>query len=81
MYFCSVLSQILDDGLENPVAFASRLLSQVESNYAHIDKEALAIVFGIGKFHQYIRGKSFTMFTDHKPLIQIFKLIPVMASA
>jgi len=80
----AVLSQILDDGLEHPVAFASRSLSKAERNYAHIDKEALAIIFGIGKFHQYISGRHFTLFTDHKPLIHIFnesKSVPVMASA
>jgi len=49
----AVLSQILDDGSEHPVAFVSCSLSKAELNYAHIDKEALAIVFGIGKFHQY----------------------------
>ena len=80
----AVLSQIFDDGSEHPVAFASRSLSRAERNYAHIDKEALAIIFGIGKFHQYISGRAFTLFTDHKPLIHIFnesKSVPVMASA
>jgi len=80
----AILSQIFNDGSEHPVAFASRSLSQAECNDAHIDKEALAIIFGIGKFHQYIRGRLFTLFTDHNPLTHIFnefKSVPVMASA
>lgn len=57
-----------------PVAFASRTLSQVEQRYAQIEKECLAIVFGCSKFSQYItrRGK-ITVETDHKPLQPIFK--------
>ena len=39
--------------------------------YSAIDKEALAIVFGIIKFHQYVYGCHFTLQTDHKPLERI----------
>ena len=49
-----------------------------------LDKEALAIVFGVGKFHRYIFGRKFLLYSDHKPLIHIFgesKSVPVMASA
>eukprot|EP00731_Ephydatia_muelleri_P025384 Em0017g467a len=53
---------------EKPVAYASRRLSKREQQYAAIDKEALAIVFGIIKFHQYVYGRHFTLQTDHKPL-------------
>ena len=80
----AILSHILADGSEHPVAYASRSLSPAERNYSHLDKEALAIIFGIGKFHQYICGRKFTLYTDHKPLIHIFnesKSVPAMASA
>nr|XP_037876654.1 uncharacterized protein K02A2.6-like [Bombyx mori] len=39
--------------------------------YSVIDREALAIVFGIKKFDQYLRGTKFNLVTDHKPLIHI----------
>lgn len=55
-----------------PVAFGSRTLSNAERNYAQVEKEALAIVFGIKKFHQYIYGWKFLLVTDHKPLTTIF---------
>ena len=46
-----VLSHIMDDGSERPIAFASRTLSKAERNYSQIDKVALALVWGVKKFH------------------------------
>ncbi len=43
-----------------------------EKNYAQIEKETLAIVFGTDTFHDYVYGKQFTVETDHKPLKPIF---------
>ena len=40
----------LDDGTEHPVAFASCTLSPAEKKYAQLDKEGLAIVFGVKHF-------------------------------
>ena len=80
----AVLSHILEDGTEHPVAYTSRSLSPVEKRYSQLDKEALAIVFGVGKFHRYLFGRKFLLYSDHKPLIHIFgesKSVPVMASA
>ncbi len=42
------------DGIEKPLAFASRLLS--EKNYSVTDKEGLAIIFGLNKYFQYLAG-------------------------
>ncbi|CAB4015954.1 Hypothetical predicted protein [Paramuricea clavata] len=54
----AVLSHVMTDGTERPIAFASRYLSKAERNYAQIDKEALATVWGVKKFHNYLFGKS-----------------------
>ena len=56
-----------------PVAYASRALNSAKRNYAQIEKEMLAIVFGTNKFHQYIYGKQLSVETDHKPLESLFK--------
>ena len=79
----AVLSHVFDDG-EHPVAFALRTLSKAEQNYSQIEKEALALIFGVKKFHKYLFGKRFTLVTDHKPLLSILNAktaIPSVAAA
>ena len=80
----AVLSHYIPDGREKPVTFASRTFSQTKRNYSQIEKEALAIIYAIKKFHQYLFGKRFILFTNHKPLLGLFsekKGIPNMAAA
>ena len=54
-----------------PVVFASRSMSETETRYAQIEKEALAITWACDKFSIYILGRQFTVETDHKPLVQL----------
>lgn len=68
----AVLSHQLEDGPEKPVAFASRSLAPAEK-YSQLDKEGLAIVFGVKRF-----------LSDHKPSQQLFGEtcgVPTLASA
>ena len=79
----AVLSHRMNNGDEHPITFASQSLSQAERKYAQLDKEGLAIIFGVKRFHQYLLGRKFIL-SDHKPLQHLFsefKAIPHMASA
>ncbi|KAF4527576.1 hypothetical protein B566_EDAN015817 [Ephemera danica] len=66
-----VLEQ-LEDGEWKPVSYASRRLTETESRYAPIEREALGIVWACHKYHEFIMGKEFVVRTDHKPLVSIF---------
>ena len=68
----AVLSHTMGDGTERPIAYASRTLTDAEKRYSQIEKEGLAIVFGVKKFHSYLFGRSFTIESDHQPLSFLF---------
>lgn len=67
----AVISHVFPNGEERPIAFALRSLSRSEKNYSQIDKEALALVYGVQKFHTYLYGRHFTLITNYKPLTTI----------
>ena len=56
-----------------PVAFASKTLTTAQSNYSNLERECLAIVHGIQRYHHYLFGRHFTIITDHKPLEMILR--------
>ena len=62
---------LLQEG--RPLAYASRALSDTETRYATIEKEMLAIVFSLEKWHQYTFGRPVVVYSDHKPLEAITK--------
>ena len=80
----AVISHVFPDKTECPIAYTSRTLTAPERNYPQIEKEALALVNGVKKFHQFLFGRHFILVTDHKPLTTILgpkKGLPTLAAA
>ena len=67
----AVISHVMENGEERPIAFASRTLSAAEKTYAQVQKEALSIIWSIKKFYSYLYGRKLALVTDHQPLLAI----------
>ncbi|MCG8096943.1 MAG: DDE-type integrase/transposase/recombinase [Candidatus Thiodiazotropha endolucinida] len=64
----AVLLQEFEGEGRLPIAYASKKLLPREKNYSVIEKECLAIIWGVEKFRKYLYGVEFLLETDHKPL-------------
>ena len=62
---------LIQDG--KVISYGSRALSDVETRYSQTEREMLAIVWATEHYHLYLYGAKFTVITDHKPLLGIFK--------
>lgn len=67
------LYQINNVGEELIVAMGSRALTKTETRYSNIERECLAVAFGLEKFEYFLMGRHVLVETDHAPLEQIFK--------
>ena len=68
----AVLAHVDSQGRERPIGFVSRTLSKAEQNYAQMEREGLACIFGLKKFHSYLYGRSFKIYTDNLALKNLF---------
>ncbi|XP_056647247.1 uncharacterized protein K02A2.6-like [Diorhabda sublineata] len=76
-----MISHVINN-VEKPISFASLTHSSSQQKYSQVEK-ALAIVFGVKKFYQYLYGRRFTIKTDAKCLVTLFgnkKGIPPLAT-
>ena len=64
----AILTQMDQHGNHYAISFASRQLKDHKKNYSPFLLEAAAAVWGMEIFNEYLRGKQFILFTDHKPL-------------
>jgi RNase H-like domain found in reverse transcriptase len=64
----AILTQVDKDGKFYAISFASRQLKGHEKNYSPFLLEAATAVWGMDHFNEYLKGKKFILYTDHKPL-------------
>ena len=63
----------LNRTIEKPIHFLSHKLSDTQTRWATVEKEAFAIHFALQKLHHYLYSSTFKIFTDHKPLERLLK--------
>ena len=59
-------------GVWQPIAFFSRKLDKAQQHYSAFDRELFAAYAAIRHFRQFVDGRKFTLFSDHKPLVHAF---------
>ena len=67
----AVLTQEFD-GIERPIQYISKQLSEGQQKWPTIEREAYAIVYAVGKLRHFLYGSKFTIYSDHKPLKTLF---------
>lgn len=65
-----VISHVIK-GAERPISFTSFSLNSAQKKYPILHLEALAVVTTVKKFHKFLYGQKFLIYTDHKPLLGI----------
>ena len=61
------------EGESHRLCYTSRALTKTEQNYQNLEQEALGTNWGMENFHYFLYGKEFTLETDQKPLVSIYK--------
>jgi hypothetical protein len=67
----AVLAQNIHGDRDSPIHYASRLLNNAEKNYSTTEREALAMIYLVGKFRHYLLANHFIFYVDHQALIYL----------
>ncbi|GFS97262.1 RT_RNaseH domain-containing protein [Trichonephila clavipes] len=63
-------------GEKKPIAFASQKFNATQKNWASIEKEAWAVLYGLNKFDKWIYGAKVEIISDHNPLKYLNQTTP-----
>lgn len=64
----AILAQIDKNNRFHVISYGSRQLQKNEKNYSPFLLEMAAAAWGMDFYNEYLKGKRFVLFTDHKPL-------------
>ena len=62
------VSQVDELGEEHPIAYASQKLTDSQSKWSTIEKEAFAVVWALKRFDSLLFGTNIDIVSDHNPL-------------
>ena len=68
---CLVQKQL---GNYRTIGYASTTFSDAETRYSTIERELVAIRWGIQTFRSFLFGVQFILYTDHKPLVYLHNM-------
>ena len=78
----AVLYPTHDDGMDAVIAYASRSLTKAESHYPVHKLEFLALKWAVvKKFHEYLYGSAFDVYTDNNPLTYVLMMVQLDAAS
>ena len=66
-----VLAQNIQGDRDYPIYYVGRLLNNAEKNYNTTEREALAMIYLVGKFRHYLLANHFVFYVDHQALIYL----------
>ena len=67
----AILSQVQNDGMIHPIAYASQAVDKHERNYGISELETLGLVWAVRYFRPYILGHPCVVYTDHAACLSI----------
>jgi hypothetical protein len=63
---------------DQPIAYASKLLNNADKNNITTKRKALAMVYALHKFRQYLLENKFVFYIDHMALLNLVKKLQLL---
>ncbi|GFX02126.1 retrovirus-related Pol polyprotein from transposon opus [Trichonephila clavipes] len=73
------LSQNDEKGKDNPIAFFSKKLTETQTRWATIEREAYSVIEALKRFDSWIFGAEIEVISDHNPLTYLTLTTPQSA--
>jgi len=75
----ATLGELDEQGVEQPLAFASQKLTETQMGWATIEREAYAVIWALNRFRGIIFGARVKIYCDHNPFQYIKECAPKSA--
>jgi hypothetical protein len=68
---CAILVQSPIGKCNQPISYASQFLNSIKCDFTTTEKEALAMVYALNKYHHYLLDDKFVFYVDHMALVHL----------